>query len=383
MRIAFTHPNAGGVGGVERHAHTLAVRLLDAGHEVHFFCQRARDLDSRIRVHHVVKAPRLSGALRVLAFDVASEGAVRRAGPFDIVQGFGKTSRQDVYFDGSGCLADYQRYSIDTRRPAWQRALRRWSPQQLMVARIEGRRFRAPNYRRIAAISRLVRAQIIARHGVPERDIEVVYPGVDLERFTLNRADEARPQVRARLGLPADAPLVVFLGSDYARKGLGTLLRALPRLPDAHALVIGRERHESAYRGLAEKLGVADRAHFLGVQPEPERWLAAGDCLAFPSHFDAFGLVVLEALACGLPAVVCRRSGAAELVEPGRSGAVFDDPEDDAALAAGLRPFLAPGERAATAAAARKSAERYDWGRHTAELLRIYAEVIEERRRGR
>ena len=117
-------------------------------------------------------------------------------------------------------------------------------------------------------------------------------------------------------------PLVAFLGSDYRRKGIDTLLAALARLPGAHAFVIGGERAErrAAFESEARAAGLAARIHWLGVQPEPQRWLAAADLMLFPTRFDAFGSAVLEALACGVPAVVSRRAGAAELVTEGKTG---------------------------------------------------------------
>lgn len=376
MRLAFTHPHASDLGGVERQAHSLAVALCDAGHEVHFFCERSdAGCDPRIRIHRLRRWARPVKALRVWAFDQGCRRAIEREGPFDIVQGFGKTSRQDVYYDGSGCLRDFQQYSIETLPGAWRRALRRASPHQRVVARIERARYTPGNFRRIVAISQLVRGQILQRYGLRPRDVEVVYPGVDLARF--EPADEpGRRERRGELGVPPDVPLLAFLGSDYRRKGLSTLLETLPLLPRAHAIVVGRDSREADYRRRAEQLGVAPRAHWLGVRSDPGRWLAAADCLVFPSHFDAFGSAVLEGLACGLPAVVSRRAGAAELVVEGKTGALVDGPGDPPAWARAIAPFLAPERRREAGRAARAEALHHDWSRHTARMLEIYAELL-------
>jgi UDP-glucose:(heptosyl)LPS alpha-1,3-glucosyltransferase len=376
MRLAFTHPQAGDLGGVERQAHSLAVALCDAGHEVHFFCERADgSVDPRIELHVLRRWVRPIKSLKVVLFDARVERAVARAGPFDVVQGFGKTSRQDVYYDGSGCLADFQGYSIDTLPGAWRRALRRASPYQAAVGRIERARYTRGNYRRIVAISELVRGQILARHGVPPGDVEVVHPGVDLERFRPAGPEGSREAVRGELGLGEGVPLLAFVGNDYRRKGLDALLRALVRLPEAHALVIGRDKNEGAYREYAAGLGVGSRVHLLGLRPDPERWLAAADCLVFPSHFDAFGSAVLEGLACGLPAVVSRRAGAAELVVEGKTGALVDGPEDVEALARAVKPFLDRVHRQEAGRDARAEAEGRGWQRHTARMLEIYREI--------
>jgi hypothetical protein len=118
--------------------------------------------------------PAAAGAL-VQGVVVRSRVRARRRGrgPFDLVHGFGKTSRQDVYFDGSGCLADFQTWSIDGAIASpWRRRLRRASPHQRVVARIERARYTRGNYRRVLAISELVRQQILDRYGCRARDVE-------------------------------------------------------------------------------------------------------------------------------------------------------------------------------------------------------------------
>jgi UDP-glucose:(heptosyl)LPS alpha-1,3-glucosyltransferase len=382
MRVALTMTAASDTGGVERQAHSVARALIDAGHEVHVFAQR-RDasVDPRIRFHRIANPARPFRAAKVWLFDRLCEREVRRAGPFDLVHGFAKTSRQDVYYDGSGCLADFQTYSIDTLPQAWRRRWRRASLHQRVVARIERSRYTRGNFRKILAISELVRGQILRRYGLSRDEVETLYPGVDLERF--RPADAAqRSALRAELAVPADTPLLVFLGSDYRRKGLPAFLGALARLPGAHGLVIGREREsrQRAYEEQAQALGVRARTHFLGIRPEPGPWLAGSDCLVFPTHFDAFGSAVLEALACGTPAVVSARAGAAELIADGKTGAVVADPVDVEALARAARPFLQPGRRAEASRLARQEAERHPWRRHTDRVLALYEDLVAGRR---
>ena len=378
MRIALTHPRASDVGGVERQAHSVAQALLDAGHEVHFFCQRAdASIDARIAVHRIPSPLRAVRWFKVWWFDRACERAIAANGRFDLVHGFGKTSRQDVYYDGSGCLADFQSWSIDGAiASGWRRRLRRASPHQRVVARIERARYTRGSYRRVLAISELVRRQILDRYGLPPRDVERLYPGVDLERFAPDPA--ARERTRGLLGIGGDAPLVAFLGSDYRRKGADTLIAALARLPDAHAFVIGGERADrrAAFESEARAAGLGARIHWLGVQPDPQRWLAAADLMLFPTRFDAFGSAVLEALACGVPALVSRRAGVAELVTEGKTGAVLDALGDGAAWAAAARPFLDAARRGELRALARAEAERHPWSGHVQRVLGVYDELL-------
>jgi UDP-glucose:(heptosyl)LPS alpha-1,3-glucosyltransferase len=384
MRVALLHPRAALQGGVERQIHDLGVRLADAGHEVHWFCARRRGaLDQRIRCQLVAEPPGLLRAARSLAFDRLAQRALARLGPFDVVHGFGKTSRQDVYRDGSGCLADFQTYAFQSRGPEWLEALRRHSPPALLAARIERERYRPGGCRFVLPISALVREQILRLYPLPPERVRVLHPAVDLERFRPLSSAAERGAARAQLGLPAAPPLLVFVGSDFRRKGLPALLAALRGLPHAQALVLGADRpaRMRRARSLAHELGVAERVRFAGSRSDPERWLPAADCLAFPSLFDAFGNAVLEAMASGLPAVVSRRAGSAEVVTPGRNGDVVGDPEDGAALAAAIEPFLEPDLREKAGRLAREEAERHGWEAQLAAVLAVYREVVEEKRR--
>jgi UDP-glucose:(heptosyl)LPS alpha-1,3-glucosyltransferase len=384
MRVALLHPRAALLGGVERQIHDLGVRLADAGVEVHWICaSRDPRVDARIRCHRVMEPPGVLRAARVWLFDRLARRALARRGPFDVVHGFGKTSRQDVYRDGSGCLADFQASAAEDASPAWRAALRRRGPQALAVARIERERYRRGGCRFVLAISALVREQILRRYDLDPERVRVLHPAVDTARFSPRLAPAARAAVRAELAVPDAAPLLAFVGNDFRRKGLPALLAALPRLSGAHALVLGRDRpaHMRRARALAGELGVADRVHFAGVRPDPERWLAAADCLVFPSRFDAFGNAVLEAMASGLPVVASRCAGGAEVVIPGRTGAVVDAPQDPAALAAATRPWLEPGRRAEAGRLAREQAERHAWEPQLASVLAVYREVVEEKRR--
>jgi UDP-glucose:(heptosyl)LPS alpha-1,3-glucosyltransferase len=235
----------------------------------------------------------------------------------------------------------------------------------------------------VLPISGLVRDQILRRHPVQPERVRVLHPAVDTGRFRPLASAAARAARRAELGLPAERPLLAFVGGDFERKGLPALLAALRLLPDAHALVLGGAR-PARMRGaeaLARELGVVHRVRFVGARPDPERLLPAADCLAFPSRFDAFGNAVLEAMASGLPAVVSRRAGSAEVVTPGRNGAVIEEPGDAAALAAAIRPFLEPDLREKAGWLAREEAERHAWQQQLEAVLAVYREVIEDKRR--
>jgi glycosyltransferase involved in cell wall biosynthesis len=166
--------------------------------------------------------------------------------------------------------------------------------------------------------------------------------------------------------------VAAFLAGSWPSKGLDVALQAVARTPPWTLLVIGdgdRERYEA----VAAELGAADRVRFVGRQPAPARFLAAADAFVFPSAYETFSLAVLEAGAVGLPLVVTRTAGTAELVRDGENGRFVE--RDPAAIAAVLAELAADGERrAAMGERARATAVAYGWPR----VVDGYARVLDE-----
>src|SRR5690606_34069419 len=129
----------------------------------------------------------------------------------------------------------------------------------------------------------------------------VIGNGVDLERFAVPSEPERR-SAREELGLREEDVLTVFVGHEFERKGLFQLLEAVARVGPGHHLAVvgGTEAMVSDLRRRAGALGLDDRAHLLGVR-DPRPVLAAADLLAQPSRYESYGLVVVEALASGVP----------------------------------------------------------------------------------
>ncbi|HEX2192733.1 MAG TPA: glycosyltransferase family 4 protein [Acidimicrobiales bacterium] len=207
-----------------------------------------------------------------------------------------------------------------------------------------------------------------------------VPPGVDTARFR-PASPEDRRRARAAAGLPPDGRMVLALSRLVPRKGFDVVIEAAallaPSRPDLVVAVVGRGRDRARLERLARSTGAPVR--FLGSVAEETlpALVAAADVLAVPCRSrwagleqEGFGIVFLEAAACGVPAVAGRSGGAAEAVADGETGAVVDRPQDPRAVAAALGPLLDDADRrAAWGRAARLRAEqrfRYD---HLAAVL--------------
>jgi UDP-glucose:(heptosyl)LPS alpha-1,3-glucosyltransferase len=393
MKVAITHTRYTAHGGVERYAWDLVKRLLDGGHEVHFFAHFwDEQRDPRVHLHRIPNPWKQIRFMKVWSFDRWLTRHVRPE-EWDVVHGFSKSSLQDIYTDGSGCLADYQGYSIDQAGGgAWQRRLRRASLHQRQVLAIEQRRFTRGNFRRIVTMSDLAGEQIRRRYGLGTDEVVTIYNGIDTARFHPGLREQWRAEYFSRLVIPPDAFVVVCVGNDYRRKGVPTLIeaarilkeRGLPGRRRLRICVVGKERprREKALSRLARQKGVWDLIKFYGTTDAVERWHGLADLFVLPTRFDAFGNVILESMAAGVPTLVSSRAGAAEVVLPGKTGWVLPDPGDAQEIAERIIELAGDEERRqAMGRAARTAAEGYSWDRHFQRMLALYQEVAAEKRR--
>jgi glycosyltransferase involved in cell wall biosynthesis len=209
-----------------------------------------------------------------------------------------------------------------------------------------------------------------------DRAIELPF-GVDLEKYAPG------PSVKARFAVPDDAPTILFVGGldkAHAFKGIGNLLKALAQLDvKTHALIIGDGDLRASYEEEAKHLGIERRTHFLGRVDDATVVDAyrSADVFAFPStnRAEAFGLVALEAQACGLPVVASDLPGLRTVVLPQETG-ILVKPGSVEELAQGLHRVLSDrGLRQRFSEAGIIHAKNFSWDRHLDGLQKVYKEV--------
>lgn len=365
MRIAFMHRRLSG-GGTETDLRRMAAGLVARGHEVHVFAARgAPPPGVVVRRVPVVRAGRLA---RLLSFAAVAPRLVARE-RWDVVVGFGRTPRQGVVRVGGGTHRSY------LARMEAAKLRRRWrGPYHRAILRLEAQALAPGAYRRVLAVSGRVGDEVAADYGVPRERISVLYNGVDLARFHPAHRTTLGAAARRALGLADGARMCAAVGSGFARKGFDLLLRLWREAPpaDTALVVVGDDERLARYRREAAALG--GRVRVTGPRPDVEAVLAAADVACLPSRQEAFGNVVLEACAAGVPVVTTRRTGAAELLGGPLAALVVDDPEDLAALGRALAHALGPAHDA-LARAARARAEEFPWDDHLDRLEALLAEV--------
>jgi glycosyltransferase involved in cell wall biosynthesis len=207
---------------------------------------------------------------------------------------------------------------------------------------------------------------------VPAERIEVIYNGVDADQFFPGTSE------RSTFKLPSQVPLTLFVGDiRTSRKNLDTVLRALQHETGIYLAVAGKVAN-SPYPALARELGVSARVFFLDKVSRIAALMRSVDLFVFPTRYEPFGLVVLEAMASGVPAIVSGSSGAEEFL--GASGEILKDPNDVIALATLMSDLLqAPEKRRAMALVGRRRALEMRWSTMAAAYLTVYNKVISSR----
>ena len=220
--------------------------------------------------------------------------------------------------------------------------------------------------------------QLVSLHNADPGRIDVVHPGVDLAMFTPGD----RAAARVRLGLPADEKIVAFIGRIQPLKAPDVLLRAAALLPADVRVVIaggasgsGLAAPDSLIR-LAAELGITDRVIFLPPQPRADlvNVYRAADLVAVPSYSESFGLVAVEAQACGTPVAAAAVGGLPVAVADGRSGTLVNG-HDPRLWSRAIADLLA-GDAAALSRAAAEHAAQFSWDHTVDGLLASYGRAV-------
>ncbi|MGC1679598.1 MAG: glycosyltransferase family 4 protein [Candidatus Binataceae bacterium] len=361
-------------GGTERDLMVTAGILARTGHQVIVYADEVRASAVGVEVRRIGGAP-LPRALALVRFAYAAPAAARRDGA-ELVLSFARTIGADILRSGGGAHVSYVRTARRWRGTIRARAMSvsPYHRAQMIVERIG---FRARTLKRVIAVSNLVRDDLVRQFGISPQRAVTLYNGVDLERFKPAATSSTRAEIRTRYGIPAEAVLIAFVGNGFARKGLGALLEAMPgQANDPHLIVVGNDRAQAVYERRAAHLGIQHRVIFAGAQPNVDQFFQAADAFAFPSLFEPFGNVALEAMACGIPALTSAACGVAELMPPELQSAVVDDPADANEVTIRLGVML--GAREALAPVALATARQFTWERHQRELLAIIESVARE-----
>jgi UDP-glucose:(heptosyl)LPS alpha-1,3-glucosyltransferase len=227
----------------------------------------------------------------------------------------------------------------------------------------------------------MVRRHLEEFYRVARQRIHVVPNAIDLRRVEVPQPGAVRCGFRNRLGFEPGDLIGLFVGHNFALKGLRPLITALgarrrqdPSGRKIHLLVCGGG-DSGPYIRLANRLGLRDEVHFLGFYPDIRETSWSSDFFVQPTYYDPCSLVVLEALACGLPVITTSQNGAGELMAEGKQGFVLSEPAAEAELIDALNRMTDESERRSMAAEARRLGREQTFDVHVERLLAVFEEA--------
>jgi len=377
MRIALCHKRLNEKGGTERDFYLTAKGLRELGHEIHLFCSEfAMDPPPGTFAHTVPVLP-LGRTAKLWSFALRAPRIIEKF-DCDVVVSFGRMTRQDVLRSGGGSHKMFLRI-LGAQAGLGRRLWQNLSVYHRSLLAIERRQFGAGGCKKVIAVSEAVKRELIAAYAVSEEKIVVLHSGVDLKRFHPALRAKWRDIVRQEWKMPLHAGVVLFIGSGFRRKGLDRLLRVWhsSKLTNTYLLVVGDDARAGRYKALAAKQAPG-KIIFAGRQDRIEKYYGAADVVVLPSVQEAFGNVVLEALASGLPVVVSRSVGAAEVLDGTLSDGVVDDPGEANELERKIIHMLERSRQPEIAVETRRLAEEYSWEKHFRRLEDCLAEVCRQ-----
>ena len=375
MKIAIVRQRYTPFGGAERFVERALGALANEGAEVTLIT-RNWDGAPRQGFKQITCDPaysRLFGgrAARDRSFATAAQSEMVKGG-FDITQSHERIPGCMIFRAGDGVHAAWLAHRARVLS-APQKLAQHCSPYHRYVLAAEREMFAHPALQAVICNSQMVAEEISRFYGVDRNKLPVIYNGVDTTVFHPELADEFRLKTRAEAGIPAEAPVLLFVGSGFERKGVPQLLRAAAQMQNraAHIVIVGADRKLKTMQALAGKLGLVQRIHFTGPLKDVRPWYGAADGFVLPTLYDPCPNAALEALACGLPMVTSTTCGAQEWIQTGVNGWVVDainQPE----LARRLDDLAALAGNESARSAARSSVEALTLPAMAERLLALY-----------
>ena len=363
MKIALIRAKYNPFGGAERFVQSAVAALADEGVSMTVLTREWPVQDvarTGAAIDHVVLNPRYftsTGRDKRFAEAVHAHLADTH---YDLVQSHERIVGCDVFRAGDGVHAEWlaQRRRVTSGFKQMGVAL---NPHHRYLLATERAMFESPKLRAVICNSQMVKADIERHFDIDATKLRVIMSGVDSTTFHPGLRDIHRAETRKALRIPNAAPVAIFVGSGFERKGLIGFLMGLAE-QDGHGrltresvrgIVVGHDKHLVRFQSFADQLGLSDRVNFVGGVDDVKPYYAAADVFVLPTLYDPLPNACLEAMACGLPTITSNRSGAAELITNGVEGFVVDALDTPAiadAISAALDSAMADNQMGLNAA---------------------------------
>jgi len=391
LKIAFIAPSISHHTGPAKVIAALIERLCE-DHQVSVFSHTIEGIDLSKIKHHRVPVVTHPEFLAHISFLVSSTIifavlSLLRKRDFDIIHGyvwafstdvitFHFCEREGLRLEKANIIEIPHKSVLQKLKALDQRMYRR------LAAFVEGLTFGRNSPKAHIVVSQSMKGEFVRHYGDAAESIIVIPNGVDLKMFNPANRPLYRDRVRQKHGISNGDFTLMFTGSYWERKGLRYIIEALSLLPrlDVKLLIVG-SGDEKFYGEIAELKQVRERIIFVSHSSVLWEYYAASDVFVFPTIYEPFGLVIIEAMANGLPVITSRVAGAADFITDGVDGLLLSDPGDINNLAAKIKLlFSDAGLRKTMGERARKTAEKLSWDWVAQKTLEVYNSVLNRER---
>jgi UDP-glucose:(heptosyl)LPS alpha-1,3-glucosyltransferase len=337
--------------------------FIERGHSVRIIAEamdRQSILNSGATPVKIAKFP-ISGYLRRRFFQLMADRYIKTH-PADLVIGRGDIMQQNVLFVHNCTHLAYERINGSP------------IPESNAMARIHSKLLTEGRFDLLICNSAMMRDDFVSRFGIDISKTAIICPGIDISKFNINERAKLRSETRGSLNIPPEATVIGLITSgDFKKRNVDGMIRAFAALKDTDLrLLIAGKDNITRHKSLTEQLKIADRVVFAPAIPDVQRYYFAADIFILPAHIEEFGRSVAEAMYCGLPVVVSKWAGAADILEGEARNYILPQVDADT-IATYLEKLLA--DRSAwdrLGALNHATAKRYTNEASMAELERLY-----------
>jgi len=324
MKVAIVVHDVSKKRGHDRYAAELISYLTRQGVKVDVFANKVEcegDKINFIRIP-VIKRPIIFKILSFLFFSFLKI----RGKKYDIIHSQGLSSFYANVITAHICHAGY--LEVVNKYYRENRIIKRFYYRIMtkVMAILEKFFFNLPWIKLIISPSLKVKKELIELYRINENKIKVIYHGINLNEFNPENRNRYGNYIRGKYNIEDNTIILLFVG-EFWRKGLDVVMKSIAGLDNIILMVVG-PGDTAPYKKLAKELKIFTRVIFAGETDEIYKYYSAADIFVCPSHYESFGLVVTEAMASGIPVIISKNMGVAEIIENNENGIILKDSHD-------------------------------------------------------
>ncbi|MDI6742628.1 MAG: glycosyltransferase family 4 protein [Smithella sp.] len=374
-------------GGAESYAVALALTLIENNWEVHLYGESWDGEPNKAHFHKIHVPKFLPAWLKLLVFAWKHKKMTENEN-YDVVVGFGNTIFMNFYQSHGGVHQLSTAGKVYAEKSSAARFIKRiiilFSMKHWTRAWIEAAPFRLHPRPKIVAIADMIKNDMVSFFHINPEEIQIIYNGVDAKRFNGEMRRRIRGTLRNQWGVGENDVVFLFVSYDLKKKGIVPLVEAAARLKQTgrknfKVIIAGGLPYPSLAR-LITKREVEDKILFTGRVKAIDEFYANSDVFVLPTYYDACSLVVIEAMASGLPAITTSYNGAAGIITDGRNGYVINHPPDARELSDKMNALMDSKQLEAMSKEALLTGPKYSAEKNHKAMMKALDEAAERRK---